>query len=189
MASWADQPFPLIPIKSVKLSASPDALYIAGEMDNVDNGLIRSLNSMYLQASYVTEDADIQDLLQFAIFWESWIEKHHLGEEKLVFPDVARIIGQKDIMDTNIERHHAFLSGMQGFLAYVKECKNGNSVEKYDRVKFMQLIDSFGPLLAKHLADEIETLLELEKYEVATKSLATGPCTGSLLSTNKRCLR
>jgi hypothetical protein len=30
----------------------------------------------------------------------------------------------------------------------------------------MQLIDSFGPLLAKHLTDEIETLLELEKYDI-----------------------
>ena len=30
----------------------------------------------------------------------------------------------------------------------------------------MQLIDSFGPLLVKHLADEIETLLELEKYDI-----------------------
>jgi hemerythrin-like domain-containing protein len=116
----------------MKPSASPDALYIAGEMANAHNGLIRSLNSMYLQAPYVTEDADIQDLLQFAIFWESWIEKHHLGEEKLFFPDVVRITGQKDIMDTNIEQHHAFLSGMQGFLAYVKECKNGKSAEKYD---------------------------------------------------------
>ena len=81
----------------MKPSASLDALYIAGEMANAHNGLIRSLNSMYLQAPYVTEDADIQDLLQFAIFWESWIEKHHLGEEKLFFPDVVRITGQKDI--------------------------------------------------------------------------------------------
>jgi Hemerythrin HHE cation binding domain len=142
----------------MKPSASPDALYIAGELANAHNGLIRSLNSMYLQAPYVTEDADIQDLLPFAIFWESWIEKHHLGEEKLFFPDVARITGQKDIMDTNIEQHHAFLSGMQGFLAYVKKCKKGNSAEKYDRVKFVQLIDSFGPLLAN------TWLMKLRRY-------------------------
>lgn len=111
MAPWTDRPFPLIPIKSTKPSASPDALYIASEMANAHDGLIRSLNSMYIQAPYVTGDADIQDLLQFAIFWESWIEEHHLGEEKF-FLDVARIIEQKDIMDTNIEQHHAFLPGM-----------------------------------------------------------------------------
>ena len=166
MAPWADRPFALIPIKTIKPSASLDALYIASEMANAHNGLIRSLNSMYLQAPYVTKDADIQDLLQFAIFWESWIEEHHLGEEKFFFPDVARITGQKDIMDTNIEQHHAFLPGMQDFLAYVKECKKGDCAGKFDRVKFVQLIDSFGPLLAKHLTDEIETLLELEKYDI-----------------------
>lgn len=166
MAIWADRPFNLIPIKGIKPSASPDALYIANEMANAHNGLIRSLNSMYLQAPYVTEDADIQDLLQFAIFWESWIEEHHLGEEKFFFPDVARITGQKDIMDTNIEQHHSFLPGMHAFLAYVKECKKGSSAGKFDPVKFVHLIDFFGPLLAKHLADEIETLLELEKYDI-----------------------
>jgi hypothetical protein len=58
-----------------------------------------------------------------------------------------------------------FLPGMQAFLAYVKECKKEDGPEKYDRVKFVQLIDSFGPLLAKHLADEIETLLGLENYD------------------------
>lgn len=135
-------------------------------MANAHNGLIRSLNSMYLQAPYVTEDADIQDLLQFAIFWQSWIEEHHLGEEKFFFPDVARITGQKDIMDSNIEQHHAFLPGMQAFIAYVKECKKANSTKGFDKVEFIQLIDSFGPLLAKHLADEIETLLGLEKYDI-----------------------
>jgi Hemerythrin HHE cation binding domain len=165
MAPWADQPFTLIPIKSIKPSASLDTLFIASEMANAHNGLIRSLNSMYLQAPYVTQEADIQDLLQFAIFWESWIEEHHLGEERFFFPEVARITGQKDIMDANIEQHHAFLPGMQAFLAYVKECKKENSAEKYDKVKFVQLIDSFGPLLAKHLADEIETLLALENYD------------------------
>jgi hemerythrin-like domain-containing protein len=166
MAPWADQPFPLIPIKSIKPSANLDALYIATEMANAHNGLIRSLNSLYLQAPYVTEEADIQDMLQFAIFWESWIEEHHLGEEKFFFPDVARITGQKDIMDNNIEQHHAFLPGMQAFLAYVKECKKENGVQNFDRAKFVQLIDSFGPLLVKHLADEIETLLGLEKYDI-----------------------
>jgi hemerythrin-like domain-containing protein len=166
MAPWADQPFPLIPIKSIKPSANLDALYIATEMANAHNGLIRSLNSLYLQAPYVTEEADIQDMLQFAIFWESWIEEHHLGEEKFFFPDVARITGQKDIMNINIEQHHAFLPGMQAFLGYVKECRKENDVQKFSRVKFLQLIDSFGPLLAKHLADEIETLLGLEKYDI-----------------------
>jgi hypothetical protein len=69
-------------------------------------------------------------------------------------------------MDTNIEQHHAFLPGMQDFLTYVKECRKENGIEKFDKVKFVQLIDSFGPLLAKHLADEIETLLDLEKYDI-----------------------
>jgi len=65
-----------------------------------------------------------------------------------------------------MKQHHAFRPGMRAFLAYVEECEKGNSAERFDSVKFLRLIDSFRPLLLKHLADEIETLLELEKYDI-----------------------
>jgi hemerythrin-like domain-containing protein len=172
MAPWADEPFRLISIKSINPSASSDALFIASEMANAHNGLIRSLNSMYLQALYVTEEADIQDLLQFAIFWESWIEEHHHAEEEYFFPEVARITGEKDIMKRNIEQHQAFVPGMQAFLAYVKECKKQESSQKYEAARFKQLIDTFGSVLAKHLREEIETLLALEKYNIKAIKVA-----------------
>jgi len=41
---------------------------------NAHNMLIRCLNSIYLQAPYVKEKADIQDLLQYSLFWEKWIQ-------------------------------------------------------------------------------------------------------------------
>lgn len=172
MAPWADEPFRLISIKSITPSASSDALFIASEMANAHNGLIRSLNSMYLQAPYVTEEADIQDLLQFAIFWESWIEEHHQGEEEYFFPEVARITGEKDIMKRNIEQHQAFVPGMHAFLAYVKECKKHESSPKFEASRFVQLIDAFGSVLARHLQEEIETLLALDKYDIKAIKVA-----------------
>jgi aspartate carbamoyltransferase regulatory subunit len=36
---------------------------------NAHNMLIRCLNSIYLQAPYVREEADVQDLLQYSLFW------------------------------------------------------------------------------------------------------------------------
>lgn len=172
MAPWADEPFHLISIKSIDPSASLDALFIASEMANAHNGLIRPLNSMYLQAPYVTKAADVQDLLQFAIFWESWIEEHHHGEEEYFFPEVARITGEDGIMERNIEQHQAFMPGMQAFLAYVKECKKHESAQKFESATFLRLIDSFGPALAQHLHDEIDTLLALEKYDTRAIKLA-----------------
>lgn len=79
MAPWADQPFALIPVKSLK-SSSDDAKYMASEMALAHNGLLRTLNSIYNQAPYVRLDSDIHDLLQYSIFWVDWIEgnqDHH----------------------------------------------------------------------------------------------------------------
>jgi hypothetical protein len=73
MAPWADQPFNLIPIKSLK-SSSEDAKWVASEMAYAHNGLLRVLNSIYSQAPYVKLEADIHDLLQYSIFWVDWIE-------------------------------------------------------------------------------------------------------------------
>ena len=104
---WADQSFSLIPTSNVtKPTASNDAIYVADGMANAHTMLIRCLNSIYLQAPYVKEEADIQDLLQYSLFWEEWLHGHHYGEEKVFFSEVEKVTGQKGIMDRNIEQHH-----------------------------------------------------------------------------------
>ena len=73
MAPWADQPFALIPIKGQK-SKTPEIAFIASEMANAHNNLLRSLNSVYNQAPYVEKKEDQRDLLLYTGFWVDWIE-------------------------------------------------------------------------------------------------------------------
>lgn len=63
-------------------------------------------------------------------------------------------------METNVAQHHAFEEGLKRFGEYVY----GIKPEEYDPKAFKEILDSFTPALARHMNDEIPTLLALEKY-------------------------
>ncbi|KAM0263355.1 hypothetical protein ACHAQJ_001211 [Trichoderma viride] len=168
MALWADSPFPLIATsKTTKPGVHPDAIWLADEMANVHNCFLRALNSMYQQAPYLELEDDIRDLCQYAVFWGKVVHHHHDGEENLLFPAIAKITGEKEIMERNFEQHHAFAPGLEAFNVYVQDCiRTDGPSQKYDSTRFRSLIDVFGTDLALHLKQEIDTLLVLEKYDV-----------------------
>ena len=164
---WADQPFSLIHTSKVtKVTGSKDAIYISDGMAAIHNMIIRGLNSIYLQAPYVNKEEDIQDLLQYSLFWEIFVHDHHDGEETVFFPEVEKVTGVKGIMDRNIEQHHIFEPGMKLWGEYAADCMKKEGSEKFDVSKFKALIDGFAPALVQHLTDEIPTMLSLDKYDM-----------------------
>lgn len=66
-------------------------------------------------------------------------------------------------MSRNVEQHHGFHPGVEAFKKYIESCRQKEQPEPYDAAKYGEIIDSFGPALAEHLSDEIDTLLGLEK--------------------------
>jgi hemerythrin-like domain-containing protein len=160
---WADTPFTLIPTPGgdEDLAKLDDEVWIAREMANAHNGMLRALNSIYQQCIYVKEPKDIKDLLLYADFWCGWIHEHHEGEEKFFFPQAEEITGVKGLMDVNVGQHHAFMGGLEKFRRFAKETK----VERYDGKEMRRVIEGFGGDLTKHLTEEIDTLLGLKKYD------------------------
>ncbi|KAE9381189.1 hypothetical protein N431DRAFT_392151 [Stipitochalara longipes BDJ] len=160
---WADTPFALIPSpgRGEDLAKLDDTVFIAREMANAHNGMLRALNSIYQQCIYVKEPKDIKDLLLYATFWCDWIHEHHEGEETFFFPSVEKITGVKGLMEVNVEQHHAFMGGLDEFHKYTKE----TGVENFDGKEMRKIIEGFGGKLTKHLTEEIETLLGLKIYD------------------------
>lgn len=68
-------------------------------------------------------------------------------------------------MSRNIEQHHAFTPGLEAFRTYLKACIDPENKEIFNAEKFLKFIDSFGPALTQHLADEISTLIGLENFD------------------------
>jgi hemerythrin-like domain-containing protein len=162
-APWADTPFALIPTpgRGEDIKKIPDAVWIAREMCCAHNGMLRSLNSIYQQSAHVTKPQDVKDLLLYAKFWCGWIEEHHEGEETFFFPQIETATGVKGLMATNVAQHHSFTSGLEQMEKYVKETAVGD----YDGLKLRGIIEGFGHKLTKHLSDEIQTLLGLDKFD------------------------
>ncbi|KFY56112.1 hypothetical protein V496_06800 [Pseudogymnoascus sp. VKM F-4515 (FW-2607)] len=90
---------------------------------------------------------------------------HHELEETVLFPGFEREAGVEGIMAANVVQHHEFAPGFDIFVKYVKDCSDDKSEERFEAKKFRQLIDGFAPKLTLHLADEIPTLLSLDKYD------------------------
>jgi hypothetical protein len=95
--------------------------------------------------------------------WIVSLENHHLGEETKHFPWLEEMIGVPGKMQVNVDQHHEFEPGVKAFTKYVAGLKSGS--EQYDGQKVRELIDGFGPILLKHLEDEIGTLVELEQFD------------------------
>lgn len=125
------------------------------------NLLIRYLNSMYLQATGVTRSEDVEAFFFYCRAWCTIIHEHHQGEETSFFPKIAEYTAEKDIMNTSVEQHKAFESGLQTFEKYVTETPLGD----YSGSVLRTLLDDFAPALVKHLHAEISTLLAVgEKF-------------------------
>jgi hemerythrin-like domain-containing protein len=127
------------------------------------NGILRGLNSIYLQATHIPrEDLDtIQDFLTYCQCWCESMHHHHDAEEKVFFPSIELISDVRGIMERNIEQHRSFTPGFDLLQEYSRTCLP----EDYDGEKIRSLIEVFAEPLARHLYDEIETLRALDKYD------------------------
>jgi hypothetical protein len=172
---YADHPFPLIPTPtSLKLAKGEKTDIfddLASEMALVHNIMIRGLNAIYLQAPHM-RPSNAKPFCRFAVRWNTVLNLHHAGEEEDLFPDIEEMAGEKGIMDTNVEQHHAFHEGLAEFHAYVTACAVGK--ETYNGAKLVRLIDGFGPTLVEHLGDEIPSIENLRKYGVEKMKDLTG---------------
>jgi hemerythrin-like domain-containing protein len=160
MVKWVDGPFSLMEVPPRSPEINEKTWDVAFDMSMAHNMFVRSLNAIYLQAEGVKNTADIRDFLLYCELWHEVLHHHHHGEETIFFPDIEKYSGVSGLMDHMVEEHHAFETGVKHFIEYVKT----TTPETYDGTKLKALIDDFAPALTKHLGDEIDQLLALDKY-------------------------
>jgi iron-sulfur cluster repair protein YtfE (RIC family) len=118
------------------------------------------LNTIYLQAPYITTPELAADFFQYCQSLGSLIHLHHSTEEDLLFPALNKINGQESLMEANVHQHDEFQPRLAEFNTYCIETKP----EDYSAESIKTLIDSFAPALMKHLSDEIPTLMQLRDH-------------------------
>lgn len=121
------------------------------------NLMIRYLNSIYLQATGITQSDDIAAFLFYCRAFCQLLHEHHRAEEEGFFPMIEEYTGKKGIMDREVEQHKAFDSSLHLFEQYVSETQP----EDYSGSKLRTLIDEFAPALLKHLYAEVSSLISV----------------------------
>ncbi|KIW11768.1 hypothetical protein PV08_09040 [Exophiala spinifera] len=160
---WADQPYGLLSTEPFSKDSSNGAYYTATQMALAHNGILRGLNSIYLQAIHIpTGDlATVKDFLTYCQCWCESMHHHHDAEENTFFPSIERLTGVPGLMERNREQHRAFTPGFDHFNEYVRTCLP----KDYDGKTIKTLIEEFAGPLTQHLHDEVETLRALDKYD------------------------
>ncbi|KAK5955566.1 hypothetical protein OHC33_003207 [Knufia fluminis] len=145
------------------MEPSHAAYYVATQMALAHNGILRGLNSIYLQATHIPrKDLDtVRDFLTYCQCWSESMHHHHDMEEEHFFPSIEQVTGVQGIMERNIEQHRAFTPGFNSFHEYAQTCPP----KDYDGQKIQSLIESFAEPLSQHLHDEVDTLRALDKYD------------------------
>ncbi|MCJ1472563.1 hypothetical protein MMC13_001212 [Lambiella insularis] len=181
-SQWADEPYSLISTDPFSKDPSHAAYYVATQMALAHNGILRGLNSIYLQATHIPrKDRDaVRDFLTYCQCWCKSMHHHHDAEESNFFPSIERISNVQGIMERNIEQHRAFTPGFELFQEYSQTCLP----ENYDGQKIRSLIEDFAEPLTRHLHDEIETLRALDKYDSGRVRQAYQRLEKSLMATD-----
>jgi hemerythrin-like domain-containing protein len=73
-------------------------------MAHIHNAILRGYNSIYLQASHITE-ADKPAFIGYALTWYRFVKSHHDDEELELFPEVEEVLNQKDIWNEAHQEH------------------------------------------------------------------------------------
>jgi hypothetical protein len=87
---------------------------------------------------------------------------HHRDEESKIFPKIEDTVGEKGILDVNVDQHRAFEGGLEAYQHYLTDL--AGKEDEFSGKRLLKLIDDFAPALQTHLSDEIPTLLALRKY-------------------------
>lgn len=144
-------------------------MYIASEMANIHNVILRGLNSILQQGPHVPDASlpgyNLQDAKDFIVYVDSWCKviEHHLDMEHSIFyPAVESTTGVKFLMDEMDEQHEEFTDDFVALQDYVEKVSDRPYQYRWKTMKSM--IDAFAPVLVNHLHDEIDFLLSMGKF-------------------------
>jgi hemerythrin-like domain-containing protein len=161
------------PYQTLKHSKQNDhaAHFIANEMACAHNAMLRGLNAIYLQAPHIPK-SEIPDFLLFVASYTAWVMHHHKLEEEKMFPCFQSVPEVKPgSLEVNIDQHHTFSERLASLNSYATTV----NVADYSGAHVREIVEAFAKPFREHLADEIQTLWDMDSVE------ANSPASGYLL--------
>lgn len=70
----------------------------------IHNSLLRGLNSIYIQGPNI-HPPEYKDFIGYSLCWHSVVHEHHTSEEDQFFPEIEEAVGEKGLLDSNVQQH------------------------------------------------------------------------------------
>lgn len=160
---WADEPWPLFETPGKTHNAAHPAIHIANEAAHTYNAMFRGINSIFLQAPFVTAAQDVSDFLFLTHCLGCWIAQHHKTLYSRVYPKYEAILGQPGALVTSSpsqpeEDDLSFLPILEAMIHYAAETQP----QTYDPAVLLGLLDSLAPGLHAHAFAQIVKAISME---------------------------
>jgi hemerythrin-like domain-containing protein len=96
-----------------------------------------------------------RQLIDQGITFSDQLHMHHSIEEQMVFPMLGRRMPE---FQGDLQGQHKLIhKGLDGFVAYLRECRRGGDKE-LDLAVLKEKMEGWGGVLWEHLDDEVKAL-------------------------------
>ncbi|KAK8069822.1 isochorismatase family protein [Apiospora phragmitis] len=159
---WADEPWPLFETPGRTHNAAHPAIHIANEAAHTYNAMFRGINSIFLQAPFVTAAEDASDFLFLAHCLGCWITQHHSTLYSRVYPKYEAVLEQPGALTaltapspsrSGSEEDLSFLPVLEALIHYAAETQA--QPQTYDPTVLLGILENLAPGLHAHAFAQI----------------------------------
>lgn len=154
---WADGPWLLFQTPAGSTYITHPAVHIANESVNLYNAMLRGINSLFLQAPFVTALGDIVDFLFLAQSWAGWVRQHHEHLRTHMYPKFEEILCKPGALVVKLGETEPFLPALEDLISYAEQARD--RPETYDAAELLRVIEDLGRRLHHYFAAQISTMM------------------------------
>lgn len=124
---------------------------------NLYNAMLRGINSLSLQAPFVTALADIVDFLFLAQSWAGWVRQHCDHLRTRVYPRFEEILGKPGALAAQLEETEFFLPALEDFASYAAQARD--RPETYNATELLRIVEDLAPRLHHYFGAQIAAMM------------------------------
>lgn len=156
---WADGPWLLFRTPAATTSVTHPAVHIANESVNLYNAMLRGINSLFLQAPFVTALVDIVDFLFLAQSWAGWVRQHRDHLKTRMYPCFEEVLGKPGALAVNLEETETFLPALEDLAGYSAQARD--KPETYDAAKLLRIVEDLAPRLHHYFRAQVTVMMDM----------------------------
>lgn len=135
------------------------------------NAIFRGYNSIVQQATHITDGQDKADFIGYCLTWHKFVTAHAADEETVLFPAIARVLGEDDpdaLWATTRAEHAALQPGLAAFQHYLATDLDSTPLE-FDGPHLLSILASFERPFEDHFRHEVAAVAALAEHPRAPK--------------------